>query len=86
MTEASAMLQIGQHAIDQQKEALAPDPGPKLSVPRFHGWLVHHAARPRRPPWQTGNARRCGPASHPGCGYGIADRREYWVIRRRPGE
>jgi hypothetical protein len=34
MAEALAMLQVGQHAIDQRKQALAPDPGPKLSVPR----------------------------------------------------
>jgi hypothetical protein len=29
MAEAPAMLQAGQHATDQQKQALAPDPGPK---------------------------------------------------------
>jgi hypothetical protein len=35
MAEAPAMLQVGQHAIDQQKQALVPDPGPKTSVPPF---------------------------------------------------
>jgi hypothetical protein len=30
MAEALAMLQVGQHAIDQRKQDLAPDPGPKL--------------------------------------------------------
>jgi hypothetical protein len=29
MAEAPAMLQVGQQAIDQQKQALTPDPGPK---------------------------------------------------------
>jgi hypothetical protein len=35
MAEAPAMFQVGQHAIDQQKQALTPDPGPKPSVPRI---------------------------------------------------
>jgi hypothetical protein len=35
MADAPVMLQVGQHAIDQQEHALAPDPGPKPSVPRL---------------------------------------------------
>jgi hypothetical protein len=34
MAEAPAMFQVGQQVIDQQKQALAPDPGPKPSIPR----------------------------------------------------
>jgi hypothetical protein len=33
MAEAPAMLQVGRHAIDQQKQALAPDPGPNPLYP-----------------------------------------------------
>jgi hypothetical protein len=29
------VLQVGQHVIDQEKQALAPDPGPKPSVPQL---------------------------------------------------
>jgi hypothetical protein len=35
MAEVPVVLQVGQHAIDQQKQALAPDPGPKPSAPRL---------------------------------------------------
>jgi hypothetical protein len=52
MTGAPAILQVGQHAIDQQKQALAPDPGLKPSVPR-----LPRAATVGEPPDRSGVVR-----------------------------
>jgi hypothetical protein len=48
MAEAPAMLQVRRRAVDQQKQALAPDPGPEPSVPRISAVQGHTVATLRR--------------------------------------
>jgi hypothetical protein len=60
--EAPAMFQVGQQVIDQQKQALAPDPGP---VP-YPGAARCCAQTTRKPEVGVGNTVRGGGRGRPG--------------------
>jgi hypothetical protein len=65
MVDAPVMLQVGQHAIDQQEHALAPDPGPKPSVPRGLGQLTDEVVGQVLAAVRLADRRRLLGAEHP---------------------